>query len=83
VDTKRDYLSYLTAQGVENRPIVSGNFTRQPALRNLGIACEPTAYPGAEEVHRRGFFIGLHTEELSDALIDTLAGILLSYRFDA
>jgi CDP-6-deoxy-D-xylo-4-hexulose-3-dehydrase len=76
--SKAAYLSHLTQSGVENRPIISGNFTRQPALRRHGIVCDPASYPGAEAIDRRGFFIGLHTEPLSDALVEQLAGILLA-----
>ncbi len=77
----RAYLAYLTARGVENRPIISGNFARQPAVRLLGLDADPAAYPGAEHVHRHGFFIGLHTEPLGDAVVARLADILLGFPF--
>ena len=76
---KRDYLGYLGANGVETRPIVSGNFIRQPALALLGFDLDPAAYPGAEEIDRRGFFIGVHTEPLADAKIERLADIIQGY----
>lgn len=79
---RRVYLEYLSASGVENRPIVSGNFIRQPGLAAFGIHLDPTDYPGAERVHNCGFFIGLHTDTLSDALVSQLAGILLGFDFD-
>jgi CDP-6-deoxy-D-xylo-4-hexulose-3-dehydrase len=75
---KRDFLDHLTRHGVENRPIISGNFTRQPALRSHGIVCEPGTFPGAEAVDRRGFFIGLHTEPLSEHQLSTVVEILLT-----
>jgi CDP-6-deoxy-D-xylo-4-hexulose-3-dehydrase len=76
--SKSAFLAHLTKSGVENRPIISGNFTRQPGLRRQGIVCDPAAYPGAETVDRQGFFIGIHTEMLSDDLIGLLADILLA-----
>lgn len=77
----RAYLDSLSRQGVENRPIVSGNFTRQPGLKLMGMEPDPLAFPGAEQIHQRGFFIGLHTEPLSDEMVARLADILLSYEF--
>ena len=75
---KSAFLAHLTQSGIENRPIISGNFTRQPALRAHGLVCDPNAYPGAEAVDQRGFFIGIHTEPLPEATIDQLADILLA-----
>ncbi len=75
------YLRYLSARGIENRPVVSGNFTRQPAIRLLGIPCDPREFPGAEEISRRGFFAGLHTEPLSREKIDRVADIMLDHDF--
>ncbi|MGZ3698296.1 MAG: DegT/DnrJ/EryC1/StrS family aminotransferase [Bdellovibrionota bacterium] len=75
------FLSYLSKQGVENRPIVSGNFARQPSLKLLGIDCDPKSLPGAERINQTGFFIGLHTEDLEPSMIRKLADILLGYDF--
>ena len=76
--SKTAFLDHLSRSGVENRPIIGGNFTRQPAVRRFGLECDPTSYTGAEEIDRRGYFIGIHTEHIADALIDQLAGILLA-----
>lgn len=73
----RSYLESLTQRGVENRPIISGNFTRQPMLRLFGLEPDPSQYPGAETIHERGFFIGLHSVELSEETLSVLADILL------
>ena len=81
VSSRKNYLEYLSSQGVENRPIVSGNFVRQPALKMLGIPGTPEDYPGAESLDQAGFFIGLHTEILSSEVIAKLTNILLSYEF--
>jgi len=78
----RAYLNYLSESGVENRPIVSGNFARQPGLRLMGIDCDPKDFPGAELITTVGFFIGLHTEPVSDKIIKNLTDILLGFKFD-
>ena len=73
----RAFLDALTARGVENRPIISGNFIRQPAWQRLGYEMDPASFPGAETVHLRGFFIGIQSTPLSDARIAALADRLL------
>jgi CDP-6-deoxy-D-xylo-4-hexulose-3-dehydrase len=75
---KRAFLAHLASSGIENRPIISGNFTRQPGLRAHGLAFDPKGYPGAEAVDQRGFFIGIHTESLPESTVDQLADILLA-----
>lgn len=75
------FLNYLTQKGVENRPIVSGNFTRQPGLKLYDVNCKPSDFPGAETVGSRGFFFGLHTTPLSSAQIKELADLCLGFDF--
>ncbi len=80
-DKRSEYMKYLLERGVENRPIISGNFTRQPALRKLSIACEPADFPNAETLNDFGFFIGLHGEELSQDAVTELADIMVGFNF--
>jgi CDP-6-deoxy-D-xylo-4-hexulose-3-dehydrase len=73
------YKEYLTRNGVENRPIISGNFARQPALRKCGLDLEVLDFPGAEQVHRQCFYIGTscmykYTWEMVQELTDILLG---------
>jgi len=77
----REYLQHLSSHGIENRPIISGNFIRQPALRLLEIHCRPEDFPGAEEIHRRGFFMGIHTKDLPSSVVDQIADVMLGFRF--
>jgi hypothetical protein len=39
------------------------------------------AFPHAEAISHRGFFIGIHTEHIEDAMLARLADILLGYDF--
>lgn len=55
VDKDRDGLGrWLEADGIETRPILAGNLTRQPAVTESGH------FPGADRVHDQGLYIGLH-----------------------
>lgn len=59
----------LMANGIESRPIVSGNLLYQTAFRQYG---DPKAFPRADYIHQNGLYVGLHpkvTEEMIDTLI--------------
>lgn len=75
-----NYLNYLTENGVENRPIVTGNIIRQPVIKDLYPNLNAIDFPGAEKCHFSGLFIGLSSEIMSDSLIDELINILLDYK---
>jgi CDP-6-deoxy-D-xylo-4-hexulose-3-dehydrase len=57
--SKAEFLSYLEEQGVETRPIVAGNIARQP-VRKIFPELQETYLPGADVVHNRGFYLGVH-----------------------
>lgn len=70
---KSDFLAYLEEQGVETRPIVAGNLARQPVCK-LYPELQENELPGADAVHERGFYIGLHPFEAKQNL-DRLAEV--------
>lgn len=74
-----EYKTYLTSNGVDNRPIVSGNFLRQPMLEDLDNLAPPTDFPGAERVHTSGLYIGLPPKKLARYEAQELADILLGF----
>jgi len=76
-----EYLKFLSENMVENRPIISGNFVHQPAIKTLGIKTDARGYPGADYLGSAGFFIGVHTYPLSEAQVDFLATTLLGFKF--
>jgi len=76
-----DYLQYLSDNGIENRPIISGNITRQPIINLLDQDINPKDFLGAEIITERGFFLGIHTTLLSDKKIKLLTDKLLNFNF--
>lgn len=68
---KADFLAYLEKQGVETRPIVAGNLARQPVCK-LYPGLQASDLAGADAVHDRGFYLGLHPFEARQNL-DRLA----------
>ncbi len=75
-----NYLNYLTAKGVENRPIITGNIIRQPVITDLYPNLNPQDFKGAEECHFKGLFIGLSSNLMPDNLVEELVDILLDYK---
>jgi CDP-6-deoxy-D-xylo-4-hexulose-3-dehydrase len=68
----------LTKAGIDSRPIVTGNFTRNPVIRHLDYA--PIGpLPVADEIHEEGLFVGNHHYDLSQEL-ELLANTLNDFR---
>jgi CDP-6-deoxy-D-xylo-4-hexulose-3-dehydrase len=74
-----EFLRYLEARGVENRPIISGNFTRQPCVKLFCADATPADYPGAEALHTRGFFIGVHQLPIAEEDVAELVSIIAAF----
>jgi len=83
-----EYIKYLDNHNIENRPIISGNFLRQPAtkfiLEDIYNSYElstlkPELYIGAEVINNQCFYIGLHPIEINDRECNNLVDKLLSY----
>lgn len=72
-----EVVAALTAAGVECRPIVAGNFTRNPVMRHYD-AIVPEELPAADRVHDDGLFIGNHHFPVHagiDRVHEVLAGL--------
>jgi len=72
--SRSDLTSYLEDIGVETRPIVTGNLAKHPVTKRLLPELLKRNYPGADEVHMRGFYIGL-SPLLTDDLVDRLISV--------
>ena len=61
-----DVIAALTEQGVETRPIVAGNFQKNPVIDLMDcITCDA---PAADYIDRNGFFIGNDCVDLEDKI---------------
>jgi CDP-6-deoxy-D-xylo-4-hexulose-3-dehydrase len=54
----------LTESGIESRPIVAGNFTRNPVISHLPHSIHGDL-SAADEMHENGLFVGNHHYDLS------------------
>jgi CDP-6-deoxy-D-xylo-4-hexulose-3-dehydrase len=67
-------IAALTQAEIDSRPIVTGNFARNPVIERLPHL-EIGPLPGADDIHDNGLFVGNHHYDLSnelDLLIETL-----------
>jgi dTDP-4-amino-4,6-dideoxygalactose transaminase len=79
--SKRALLEYLEREGVETRPIVTGNIARQPVCK-MFPELQELNLPGADAIHDRGFYVGLHpfpAKEQLDRLVQTFDTFLRRY----
>lgn len=75
--TRDELAAYLEAEGVETRPIVAGNLAAHPAshgFQNLEFG----DLPGAELIHERGLYLGLHPVRGSTS-IERVAELLSTF----
>ena len=78
---RSDVTAFLEQMGIETRPIVAGNIARHPVSR-LFPEFNERDYPGADDVHSRGFYVGLSPLQSNsniDRLITTFDDFLRKY----
>ena len=73
----RQFTSRLLQQGIDTRPIVSGNMALQPAVKHFNVDLSMGPFTGAQAVHERGLFIGCHARPLPEATITALVELIL------
>ncbi len=62
---KKTLVKKLEKNGIETRPIISGNFTKQPATIKYGLS-KRKKYPNTDLIYNKSFFIGLPTKKISN-----------------
>lgn len=65
--SRKELVEQLTELGVETRPIVSGNFTKNPVMKYYNYTIH-NKLKNADKVHNRGFFIGNHHYDIEEKL---------------
>jgi len=74
---KRRFLNYLTQRGIENRCILTGNFLNQPAAALYKLNKKKITFKNTQTIDELGFFIGLHSNKISNSVAKFLAKSLL------
>jgi CDP-6-deoxy-D-xylo-4-hexulose-3-dehydrase len=73
---KTDLIKFLEQHGIETRPVLTGNFLAQPAMKRINVAgYEQSVFTVANDVAKRTFLIGAHhdfTDEQMKHIADCL-----------
>ena len=73
---RAEVIKALSEAGIQNRPLASRNFLKQPVMRELdhihNRVYDGVDYPGADDIHDNGFFVG-------NGSLDLKAGISKMY----
>ena len=77
ISKKNRFLDYLNKCGIETRPIISGNFINQKSVKLYNLNPNKLKFKGAQEIEDRGFFIGIHTDLISDKKLSFITEKLL------
>ena len=75
---KKKFLDYLNKNNIETRPIISGNFANQPAMKLYKIKFDNKKLINSNIIDKRGFFIGLPTKKMKQKTLDKISELLLS-----
>ena len=62
---------------METRPIISGNFVNQPAVKLYKLDDHNEKFKNAQIIEDLGFFIGLHTKKINSKLANYISANLL------
>ncbi len=76
---KGNYLKRLEKNKIETRPIISGNFINQPAIKLHKLRFNKNSFRNAQEIEERGFFIGLPTKKIKSQDLKKLTRYLLDF----
>lgn len=68
---KKLFIKKIEQKGIETRPIISGNFLRQPAIKKYKLISK-NKMKNAEYVSNKGFFIGLQTKKIKKKTLNKL-----------
>jgi CDP-4-dehydro-6-deoxyglucose reductase, E1 len=74
---KNKFLSYLRENGIETRPIISGNFMNQKSIDLYKLNEKKQNFKNAQKIEDTGFFIGLHTQPIEDKKLKKVVHYLL------
>lgn len=73
---RNKFVSLINKQGIETRPIISGNFAKQPAIKKY-LKTIKYKLPNADLINEYGFFIGIPFNKMSNNLSNKICDIFV------
>ena len=80
LNDKNNFLKKLNSKDIETRPIISGNFLNQPSAKLYNLNNKNYIFNNSQEIGKRGFFIGLPTNKISNLQLNSLKENLLNIK---
>ncbi len=77
VGVRSKFIEILSQKNISSRPVVAGNFTRNPVIKLLDYRIHGNL-TASDEIHENGFFIGNHHFNLENE-IDYFLDVLVEY----
>ena len=74
---RQEVIDALSKAGIQNRPLASRNFLKQPVMRDLDFI-DNKDYAAADDIHENGFFVG-NGSTLINEPIDKLYEVISSF----
>ncbi len=68
------FIKKIENKGIETRPIISGNFLKQPSIKKYNLK-NSSKMKNADYVNNFGFFIGLPTKPITNLIIKKLVKV--------
>ena len=62
---RNDLASYLHNEGIETRPVLAGNFLKNPVLKHLNYSISGS-FDNSDYIDEHGLFFGSHNRDLSE-----------------
>ena len=75
---KIEFINSIESMGLQTRPIISGNFSKQPSSKLYKLNLNKKKFPGSDKVQDLGFVIGLPTKRIDKKKINFITKVLLS-----
>ncbi|MEW6302172.1 MAG: DegT/DnrJ/EryC1/StrS aminotransferase family protein [Verrucomicrobiota bacterium] len=72
---KTAFEQFIRQQGIESRPLISGNLLRQPFLKRYYV---PSEFPNADYIHANAFYIG-NNQFVNDDRLDVLEKLMRQF----
>ena len=85
---RAEVIKLLTEAGIQTRPLASRNFLKQPVMRDLDVVkswkqmLPGDPYPGANDIHDNGFFVGNGSQDVTEGLTQMYNTITDHYCID-
>ncbi len=67
-NNRKRFIKNIEKRGIETRPIISGNFIRQPSVKKYKLL-KTEKFSNSDIVNNHGFFIGLPTKKINNIFV--------------